>query len=68
MFALLALAGDLGCASGPAVVSVVSGFYPDLGIKAGLAAAIVFPALMILLLVVGRARMKEGAASTPSKL
>ena len=68
MFALLALAGDLGCASGPAVVSVVSGFYPDLGIKAGLAAAIVFPALMILLLVVGRKRMKEGAASTPSKL
>lgn len=68
MFALLALAGDLGCASGPAVVSVVSGFYPDLGIKAGLAAAIVFPALMILLLVVGRARMKEGTASTPSKL
>lgn len=68
MFALLALAGDLGCASGPAVVSVVSGFYPDLGIKAGLAAAIVFPALMILLLVIGRKRMKEGAASTPSKL
>lgn len=51
MFALLALAGDVGCASGPAVVSFVSGFFPEYGIKAGLLAAILFPVVMITLLV-----------------
>ncbi|MDY2629549.1 MAG: MFS transporter, partial [Lachnospiraceae bacterium] len=51
MFALLALAGDVGCASGPAVVSFVSGFFPEFGIKAGLLAAIIFPAVTIVLLV-----------------
>lgn len=54
MFALLALAGDVGCASGPAVVSFVSGFFPGYGIKAGLLAAIIFPAVMIALLVWNR--------------
>lgn len=52
MFGLLALAGDMGCAGGPAVVSVVSGFRPEYGIKAGLAAAIVFPCIMLGLLKV----------------
>lgn len=50
LFALLALAGDVGCAGGPAVVSLVSGFRPEYGIKAGLLAAIVFPCAMLLLL------------------
>lgn len=50
MFALLALAGDLGCASGPGVVSIVSGIYPEYGIKAGLLAAILFPCLLLVLL------------------
>ena len=54
MFALLALAGDVGCASGPAVVSFVAGFFPGYGIKAGLLAAIIFPAVMIALLVWNR--------------
>lgn len=58
MFALLALAGDLGCASGPALVSLVSGFYPESGIKAGLAAAILFPAVMIVLLVWNKRMIK----------
>lgn len=52
MFGLLALAGDMGCAVGPAVVSLVSGFRPEYGIKAGLAAAIVFPCIMLGLLKV----------------
>ena len=51
MFALLALAGDMGCASGPAVVSLISGIAPRSGIKAGLAAAILFPAMMVVLLL-----------------
>lgn len=50
MFGLLALAGDMGCAGGPAVVSLVSGIWSEYGIKAGLAAAIVFPFVMLLLL------------------
>lgn len=50
MFALLALAGDVGCASGPGVVSLVSGYFSEYGIKAGLAAAILFPCLMLALL------------------
>lgn len=50
MFALLALAGDVGCAGGPAVVSLVSAFRPEYGIKAGLLAAIAFPCVMLLLL------------------
>jgi len=50
MFGLLALAGDVGCAGGPAVVSLMSGFFPEYGIKAGLAAAVVFPCAMLMLL------------------
>ena len=46
MFALLALAGDLGCASGPALVGTVSGAFND-NLKAGFLAAIIFPALLV---------------------
>ncbi len=46
MFALLALAGDMGCSSGPTIVGMVSGACSD-NLKAGLACAIAFPALMI---------------------
>ena len=46
MFALLALAGDIGCGGGPSVVGLVSdGFGGEL--KIGLLAAIVFPILLI---------------------
>ncbi len=47
MFALLALAGDLGCASGPAVVGIVSEHLGN-NLKLGILAAIIFPVLMIL--------------------
>ncbi|MBS6396315.1 MAG: MFS transporter [Clostridiales bacterium] len=50
MFGLLALAGDVGCAAGPGVVGVISGIRPEYGIKAGLAAAIVFPCAMLVML------------------
>lgn len=46
MFALLALAGDLGCSLGPTVVGFVSGAFSDV-LKFGLAAAIVFPVLIL---------------------
>ncbi len=50
MFAFFALAGDVGCAAGPGVVSVVAENLPQYGLKAGLAAAILFPVIMILLI------------------
>lgn len=44
MFALLAIAGDIGCALGPSVVSGVSGLFSN-QIKIGLLVATVFPVL-----------------------
>lgn len=46
MFALLALAGDLGCSSGPTLVGVVSGAFDD-NLKIGFIAAIIFPVALI---------------------
>ena len=49
MFAFLALGGDLGCSGGPSLV----GFVADMAggnLKAGIALAIVFPALLLLCL------------------
>jgi len=45
MFALLALAGDLGCMSGPTVTGFVSGANDD-NLKIGLLAAIGFPVIL----------------------
>ena len=72
MFAILALAGDVGCASGPGLVGLVSGlverlgevargwFYgaaaTETGLKAGLTLAMVFPILMAL----GLALLRRG--------
>ncbi|MBQ8557022.1 MAG: MFS transporter [Clostridia bacterium] len=50
MFALLALAGDLGCSGGPTLVGMVSGAAGD-QMKLGILAAIVFPVVMIICLV-----------------
>lgn len=47
MFAYLALAGDLGCLSGPTVVGMVAGDAGD-KLNVGFAVAMVFPAIMIL--------------------
>lgn len=47
MFALLALAGDMGCSSGPTFVGFVSGAFGD-NLKLGVLAAVVFPTLLIL--------------------
>lgn len=45
MFALLALAGDLGCFGGPTLVGGLAGFFGD-RLKAGLLAAIIFPIIL----------------------
>ncbi len=47
MFALLALAGDVGCGGGPTVVGLVSSAFGD-DLTRGILVAIVFPVLMIL--------------------
>lgn len=47
MFALFALAGDIGCSGGPSVVGSISGVFGG-DLKAGLLAAIVFPVILLL--------------------
>lgn len=60
MFGLLALAGDLGCASGPSLVSLISNALPQYGLKAGLLAAIIFPiAMLLFLLLLGKKNRYE---------
>ena len=46
MFALLALAGDVGCSGGPTVVGMVSGALGD-NLKIGILAGVIFPALLL---------------------
>ena len=46
LFALMALAGDLGCSGGPTVVGMVSSIFQD-NLKMGILAAICFPALLL---------------------
>ena len=54
MFALLALGGDMGCSLGPALVGLVSASRGD-DLHAGLFSAILFPALLLLCLLLSRA-------------
>lgn len=61
MFALLALAGDLGCASGPAVVGMVSEYWGN-DLKLGILAAILFPVSMILGVVILKGITKDRLA------
>ena len=51
MFALLALGGDLGCSGGPTLVGMVSNAAGG-NLKSGILAAVVFPAVMVLCLIV----------------
>lgn len=60
MFALLALAGDLGCSGGPTVVGYVSGIASD-NLKMGILAAIIFPFLLLLSLLLLRKNAREKA-------
>ena len=47
LFALLALAGDLGCSGGPTYVGLIAGYFED-DFKLGILAALIFPVLMIM--------------------
>lgn len=65
MFALLALAGDLGCAGGPTLVGFISGAAGG-ELKAGLLCAIIFPIGLVLALTALR-RMRRGSAKRMQK-
>lgn len=49
MFALLALAGDVGCSLGPTTVGIVSGWFQD-NLRMGILFAVFFPVLLLILL------------------
>jgi len=53
MFSLLALAGDIGCTSGPAVVGYVSGLF-DGNLSTGILAATIFPIILTAALLIKR--------------
>ena len=57
MFALLALAGDVGCSIGPTLVGVVSGCFGD-NLKLGILSAILFPAVLLLCVLFGKLEEK----------
>lgn len=59
MFALFALAGDIGCAGGPLVVGRISGAFGD-DLRIGILAALVFPVILIVG-VLASGRSKGGA-------
>lgn len=59
MYALMALAGDLGCSSGPTVVGMIANKTGG-NLKAGICVAVIFPILMLLGVSMVRTR-KESA-------
>lgn len=64
MFAYMAIFGDVGCTTGPAVAAVVSENFSLFGspLKAGILACLVFPALVVILtLILKRMRTEENA-------
>lgn len=65
MFALLALAGDLGCTAGPSIVGFISdGFGGDL--KIGILVAAIFPAALTLILLTAHRHIKKSSAPKPA--
>ena len=60
MYALMALAGDVGCGAGPTVVGMVANASGD-NLKSGLLVAIVFP--VVILLGISRLMRKKDAGS-----
>ena len=61
MFALFALAGDVGCASGPLLVGKVSQAFGD-NLKTGLFAGSVLPLIMIFAVIILLRQMKTDKA------
>jgi len=60
MFALMALAGDLGCSGGPTLVGMVSSALGD-DLKLGILAGVVFPVLLLVGLWLSRKACRSAA-------
>ena len=59
LFALLALAGDVGCSGGPTLVGFVSGILSD-NLKKGILAGVIFPVFLLVgILILGKSRSAE---------
>lgn len=58
LFAMLALAGDLGCSGGPTLAGLVSGGFDD-DLHIGILASIVFPVMMVICLIAGGGKHSE---------
>ena len=58
MFAMLALAGDIGCSAGPTLVGMVSDAFGG-NMKAGILAGIVFPAVLLLCILLWKKPKKK---------
>ncbi len=60
MFALLALAGDIGCAGGPSLIGLISGKVGgDSAMKVGILSAVIFPITAFILLRIVKNRKSE---------
>ena len=60
MFAVLALAGDIGCAGGPGLIGFISGkIGGDYALNIGILSAIVFPILALISLIIIRRRISH---------
>ena len=57
LFAMLALAGDVGCSTGPTLAGFMSGLFND-NLKIGILFAIIFPCLMLLSLFLSQIKKK----------
>ena len=62
LFALLALAGDLGCSSGPTLVGYISSIASD-DLKMGILTAVIFPVLLVTGILVLRKPKSEESVS-----
>lgn len=58
MFAMLALAGDLGCSGGPTLAGLVSGNFNN-NLHIGILSAIIFPAIMLLCLLISKYELSK---------
>ena len=65
MFALLALAGDLGCSMGPTLVGRVSALAED-NLKTGILAAVILPVMLLIALGVNK-RQTEAETGTETE-
>ncbi len=64
LFALLALAGDLGCMGGPAFVGVISDVFTGGSLKGAMLPAVIFPVgLIVGLVILRRRRMSRQSKS-----